>query len=918
MARLITALLLTLCLSPVALAAAPANIAFYYGDEAPIGSLYAYNWVILQQDQTSDARIDLLRAGGTLPLSYISVDELARSHRMFPEIRGDWTLGQNTDWDSVVLDLRRQDVRDFLLSRLVAPAMARGFQGVFLDTLDSHLLTPEGRSNPEAFAQAQAAFIESIKYRYPGAKVVINRGFHLPETVHDLIDALAFESYRSGYDAGRRRYRPVTETDRTWLDSQLAHWRKSHPSLPLIAIDYADPSADFPALARQLRQDGFTPVVTDAALERLTPTLPAVVPRHVLVVHDRSPETMDKTLAHQRLGVILERLGLVPVYRSSLTAPPQEPVSDRYIGIIAWWETGTQNPAFCRWLQGVYKRGMPVVTLGLTPGNASCQSVMNTRSFTRARAPLTFTAQQPSVGNYEGSRLPLQPLTLLPAAGDQTPWLTASDGHQDQITPIYTFTRGGVAVSPFIFEPGPDSTFYWLFDPFEFIREALNIRELPAIDSTTESGRRILTAHIDGDGFVSRAEVPGSPLAAEVIRKQILTAYPIPHTVSVIESETSADGLYPATSPLAEKEARGIFRAPLVEVASHSYSHPFFWRSLERQGEQALKKAPYGYFLNIPGYRPSLEREISGSVHYVNRLAPAHKPTSVFLWTGDARPGQEALARVRKLGLLNVNGGNTLPLPYHSRLAATWPDARPVGDELQVYAPLMNENVFTNLWTGPFYGYRNARDSLRLQEEMGRTKPMGIYYHFYSGTKPEGVNALHDVYRYALSQETTPLFLSEYARRVMTQYYSVMTRDANGDYQWRGIGAPSSIRIPVNRYPDLDNSKGVAGYQDGAGQRFVHLTGPDARLRLTPAMPVGAFLQSANAPVTRWLRQPLSDNSGWRLTLSTEGHVPLELVIAGAGKCRVVTGPEGRITGSKPVRISFSRSRVTDLALECH
>lgn len=917
MARLITALLLTLCLSPVALAVAPANIAFYYGDEAPIGSLYAYDWVILQQDRASDARIDLLRAGGTLPLSYISVDELARSHRLFPEIRDTWPLGQNMDWDSVVLDLRRQDVRDFLLTRLVAPAMARGFQGVFLDTLDSHLLTPEGRNNPDAFAQAQAAFIESIKYRFPDAKIVINRGFHLPETVHDLIDALAFESYRSGYDPGRHQYRPVPETDRKWLDSQLAHWRSTHPSLPLIAIDYADSSADFPELARQLRQDGFTPVVTDAALERLTPALPAVAPRHVLVIHDRSPKTMDKTLAHQRLGIILERLGLVPVYRSSLTAPPKEPVSDRYLGIIAWWETGTQSPAFCRWLQGVYKQGMPVVTLGLTPGDASCQSVMNTRGFTRARASLKFTAQHPSVGTYEGSRLPLQPLTMLPTAGGQDPWLTASDGHSDKITPIYTFNQGGVAVSPFIFERGPDNTFYWLFDPFEFIREALNIQALPAIDSTTESGRRILTAHIDGDGFVSRAEIPGSPLGGEVIHKQILTAYPIPHTVSVIESETSPDGLYPGTSTLAEKEARSIFREPLVEVASHSYSHPFFWRPLEQLGEQTLNKAPYGYFLNIPGYKPRLEREISGSVQYVNRLAPADKPTSVFLWTGDARPGPEALARVRKLGLLNVNGGNTLPLPYHSQLAAIWPDARPVGDELQVYAPLMNENVFTNLWTGPFYGYRNARDSLRLMEEMGRTKPMGIYYHFYSGTKPEGINALHDVYRYALSQETTPLFLSEYAHRVMTQYYSVMTRDDNGDYQWRGIGAPSTIRIPADLYPDLGQSRGVAGYRDAAGHRFVHLSGPDARLRLTPAAPEGVFLQSANAPITHWQRQPLSGKSGWRLTLSTGGHVPLELAIAGAGKCRVIRGPEGRITGSNPVRLSFTRSRVTDLVLEC-
>jgi len=918
MARLLTALFLTFFLCSAASAATPANIAFYYGNEAPIGRLYAYDWVILQQSRVSDARIDLLQAGGTLPLSYISVDELARSHRLFPEIPDTWTLGQNTDWDSVVLDLRRRDVRDFLLTRMVKPAMDRGFQGVFLDTLDSHLLTPEGRGDPEAFAQAQAAFIEAIKEHYPDAKIVINRGFHLPEPVHDLIDGLAFESYRSGYDAAKRQYRPVPEADRNWLDGQLAHWRKAHPGLPLIAIDYADPQADFPALARQLRQDGFIPVVTDGALERLPPARPAVVPRHVLVIHDQPPEDMDQALAHHRLGIVLERLGLVPVYRSSLTPPPQEPVSDRYLGVIAWWETGIPNPAFCRWLQSVHKQGMPVVSLGMTPDDTSCQSVMNTRSFARARAPLSFSVQQPSVGNYEGSRLPGEPLVLLPVAGSEHSWLIASDGQSDNLTPIYTFDKGGVAVDPFIFEPGPDNTFYWLFDPFEFIREALKIRGIPAMDSTTESGRRILTAHIDGDGFVSRAEIPGAPLGGEVIHNQILKAYPIPHTVSVIEAETSADGLFPEVSPLAEKTASAIFREAQVEVASHSYSHPFFWQTLEGKAKNVPdpETTLYGDSLDIPGYRPELEREISGSVGYVNSLAPANKPARVFLWTGDARPGPEALARVRRLGLMNVNGGDTRPLPYHSRLAATWPDARPVGDELQIYAPLMNENVFTNLWTGPFYGFRNARDSLRLMEESGRTKPMGIYYHFYSGTKPESINALHDVYRYALSQENTPLFLSEYARRVMAQYYSVLTRDGNGDYRWRGIGSPTTLRIPANRYPDLNNSIGVAGYRDAAGQRFVHLIPGNTRLRLTPAAPEGAFLHSANAPLTDWQRQSLS-RTGWRLTLSTAGHVPLELAIAGASKCKIVSGPEGRIKGRNPVRISFSQRRVRNLVMEC-
>jgi hypothetical protein len=60
---------------------------------------------------------------------------------------------------------------------------------------------------------------------------------------------------------------------------------------------------------------------------------------------------------------------------------------------------------------------------------------------------------------------------------------------------------------------------------------------IPAPDITTENGRRLFFSHIDGDGFPSLAEFPGSPPAAEVLLKEILEKYRVPTTVSVIEAE---------------------------------------------------------------------------------------------------------------------------------------------------------------------------------------------------------------------------------------------------------------------------------------------------------------------------------------------------------------------------------------------
>ncbi len=899
-------------------AMSPANVAFYYGREAPIGALMAYDWVVLQPDMVSEARLDYLSRADSQPIAYVSVGEIARNHQLAATIPKAWLLGSNTAWQSAVLDIRLPAVRDFLFSRLIEPAMARGFHGVFLDTLDSFQLTDAGKANPQAFEEAQYQLIRRIREHYPTSRIIINRGFDLPEKAHSLVDALALESYRKGYDPAHKRYRDISAADRDWLDSKLAHWRQQHPSVVLIAIDYVHDANQAPAVARQLREDGFIPYVSDPQLLRLGPTRPARVKRQVLVLHDRPADAMDESAAHRRAGILLEHLGYVPDYRSVTQPRPAEPALDKYAGILIWLESDRESPWLCDWLARQQAAGLPIVVFGRLPENTACRRVIGASGLDSPVAPLINSPLEPSVTRFEGTRLPALVTDREPIADQVSPWLTVTDARGRRFTPIYIHGGGGVALAPYLFERGPDDQAYWLFNPLTFISKALGGPRYPVLDTTTETGRRILTAHIDGDGFVSRGEFPDRPMAASVILKRILSRYRIPHTVSVIEAEVSPDGLYPAESRQAQQTARAIFRLENVEVASHSFSHPFFWRAMEGGAAPAPNKTLYGYFLDVPGYTPSLQQEINGSVEYINhKLAPTDKPVSVFLWTGDARPGPQALARTRLAGLLNVNGGDTHPLPYESELAGVWPSARPVGDELQVYAPTMNENLYTNLWKGPFYGYRDVIDSFKILENKGRLMPISIYYHFYSGTKPESLDALQEVYDYALGQPVTPMFLSDYARRVETVYRSALLRDQDGGFTWRGIAPPHTVRIPLpSRFPDLDRSRGVAGYHDAAGNRYVHLVGTNPRLVLSTTAPIGPYLRDANAILTQWSRQSVGDH--WRITLALRGGQPLELVIAGASACqsedpRVTT----RASGGRTVTVTLPVARAASLTLEC-
>lgn len=610
-----------------------------------------------------------------------------------------------------------------------------------------------------------------------------------------------------------------------------------------------------------MRADGFVPWVANPELTRLSPSQPVQAKRHVLVIHDLAESDMDRSAAHRFGGILLE------------------PIADRYAGILVWWETGDRHTGLCTWLAPQQDLGVPVVLLGQIPGNPACNPVLGSGGGAAPTAPLSYRKDHPSVAAYQGERLPALTARPIPQASGHTPWLTVLDDQGQRFSPVYTHGGGGVASAPYIFQAGPDDQALWLFNPFEFLKQAFGNPPRPAIDTTTENGRRILTVHIDGDGFVSRGEFPGSPFSAQVIQDEIIARYDIPHTVSVIEAETSPEGLYPGASERAERLARSIFQMESVEVASHTYSHPFFWQSMEGGPAPRLENTLYGYFMNIPDYQASLAREVGGSVSYINRrLAPDHKPVSVFLWTGDARPGPEALRRVREAGLVNVNGGNTRPLPYASELAGTWPNARPIGDELQVYAPVMNENVYTNEWTGPFCGFRDVIDSFRILEEKGRLEPMGIYYHFYSGTKPESLGALHEIYRYALNQPVTPLYLSDYAKRVQTFYYSALLQDHQGGWHWRGIGQPRTVTLST-----------------------------------TP--PPGPRLVQANGVLTQWQRE--RQNGNWRITIGISSHQPLVFSLAGTRQCKA-DNPAVRVTAdTSTVQLSLPSRQTANLALEC-
>src|SRR5689334_6390656 len=94
---------------------------------------------------------------------------------------------------------------------------------------------------------------------------------------------------------------------------------------------------------------------------------------------------------------------------------------------------------------------------------------------------------------------------------------------------------GGYVLAPYDLRSLPSEIGErWVVQPIEFFRRALALPAMPVPDVTTENGRRLMMVHVDGDGFVNRAERYLTPFSGEVLLDDVLRKYRIPTTVSVI------------------------------------------------------------------------------------------------------------------------------------------------------------------------------------------------------------------------------------------------------------------------------------------------------------------------------------------------------------------------------------------------
>jgi hypothetical protein len=259
------------------------------------------------------------------------------------------------------VDPRGAEWRSRILARVDALA-ARGFHGLFLDTLDSYAMVLRAEAR-RAAAVAMASLIRDISDHHRDVKLLFNRGFELLDDVGGRASAVAAESLLYGWDAAAKRYVDVPAADRAWLTDKLHHVEQ-HFGIPVIVIDYLPESRreDARATARRIQAMGFVPWIATPALDTLgVGTIQSHAARILLLYDGAEPHSPIIDLIAERL----QALGCAVDYLDVRRGLPREPNGHR-AGIVSWFSDDDlpEVLGYGRWLARQIDAGSRVVMFG--------------------------------------------------------------------------------------------------------------------------------------------------------------------------------------------------------------------------------------------------------------------------------------------------------------------------------------------------------------------------------------------------------------------------------------------------------------------------------------------------------------------------------------------------------------------------
>ena len=242
----------------------------YYADKEPVEAFAPFTLLVLDSEHHPPLRP--LAERGKVLLGYISVGEV-ESHRPWYAKAKRWGIlnDENPNWKgSFYVDLRDPRWTSLVVEELVPMLLRRGFDGVFLDTLDNPVYLEQTQPTKyKGMTDAAAQLVRAIRRNYPTIPIMMNRAYPLLPKVEREIDFELGESVYADYDFKTKTYKLVDRT--TYLDQVkfLKDAQKRRPELRVMTLDYWSPTdpEGIRRIYKEQRANGFDPYVATIDLD---------------------------------------------------------------------------------------------------------------------------------------------------------------------------------------------------------------------------------------------------------------------------------------------------------------------------------------------------------------------------------------------------------------------------------------------------------------------------------------------------------------------------------------------------------------------------------------------------------------------------------------------------------------------------
>ena len=241
------------------------HVKFLINYGATVGErIGSYDVAVLEKDVAVSAIAGL--HPHAIILGYLSLGEVHSGRDYFAEVEAEGLLIRpNPNWpDARFIDIRDQRWHKRVIERLIPEILARGFDGIFFDTLDDAEFLEQ--RDPVRFAgmvDAAAQLLRKLRQRFPDIPLMVNRGYAVLPHAPGAFDMLLGESVFSTYDAISGAYKLAPEADYHWQVRQMRDAQQRDPKLRLFTLDYwnADDPRGIARIYAEERKNGFIPYV---------------------------------------------------------------------------------------------------------------------------------------------------------------------------------------------------------------------------------------------------------------------------------------------------------------------------------------------------------------------------------------------------------------------------------------------------------------------------------------------------------------------------------------------------------------------------------------------------------------------------------------------------------------------------------